>query len=159
MPQQKTQQRSALTDQLLWKKLQEWLTWQAEGPVSHEMKAISHCPSGAHIRSVGRQELSCSPWEWRNVNRHIRKSCRTQSINHRRCKASRPGFIYLTVWCFLPFYVTGWPREVTFDMYQRQDLPWHTKHFHTPWKGTRLTWVKARNLVPLCWQSDKHSIW
>lgn len=93
-----------------------WLTWQTEGPVSHEMSAISHCPSGAHIRSVGKQELSCLPWEWRNVNRHIRKSCRTQSINHRRCKASRPVFIYLSAWCLLPFFVTDWPREVTFDM-------------------------------------------
>lgn len=158
MSQQTTEHSSALTDQLLWKKLQEWLTWQAEGPVSDEMKAISHCPSGAHIRSVGKQELSCSSWEWINVNRHSRKSCRTQIINHRRHKADKPGFIYAGGWCLLPFFVTGWSREVSFNRYQRQDLVWHTKHFQVPWKGTRLTPVKQLSHSVLA-IPGKHSIW
>lgn len=134
------------------------VTWQAEGPVSNEMKAINHCPSAADIRSVGKQELSCSPWGWRNVNRYIRKSCRTQSINHRRCKANRPEFIYLSAWCLLPFFVTGWPREVSFDRYQRKDLAWYTKHFQMPWKGTRLTWVKELSPSVLA-IPGKQSIW
>lgn len=112
-------------------------------------------PIGAHIRSVGKQELGCSPWEWRNVKRRIRKSCRTQSINQRRHKANRPGFICLTAWCLLPFFVTGWPREVTFD---RHDLVWYTKQFQMPWKGTRLTWVKELSLSVLA-TPGKHSIW
>lgn len=88
VPQQTTVQSFALTGRLLWKKLQVWLTRQAEDPVSDEMKAMSYCLSGAHIRSTAKQVLSCCSWEWRNLNRGIRTSC--INLEHQPQKAPRP---------------------------------------------------------------------
>lgn len=161
MPQQKAVRCSALTGWLLWKKLQVWLTWQAGDPVWGELKAINHCPSDAHITPAAKQELSCCACKRRNLNRDIRKSC--INLERQPQKAPRPQhlhqdlFIYITAWCLLPFFVVGWPREVTFDRYQSQDLVWHTRRFQMPWKRALPFQIRLTGLnnlaTPLRWQS------